>query len=364
MFKSHSFLSWTRALAIVLGSLLLLNGCGSPESRLQKAAQLAAAGEHADALELYKKVLASAHGQAWVSSAWLGASKSQEELAKNNDALDSAKKALAAAKGDPDTLNASLQVAEMQALLDDFGGAEKTLEGLGAKAEDDPRRLAVLTKIAQAHGAAPLAVASIFLNLDAVRMAVGKVEAVPGIDSNKFPYVERYVEKGGDEKIKSPDGKHLLWRGKALDGYYLYTSDAAGKGVVKIKDCKNAFQPSWAPDSKRILYSAINWKSGKRSIMLYDPEQKKPREAFGSRKGVGAMAAFSPDGSKIAFTYFGELWMMNSNGIGRTNVNLKEQIKKQVKEAALLAWSRDGAQLAYQPLGYKDIYVITFVRKL
>lgn len=204
------------------------------------------------------------------------------------------------------------------------------------------------------------------LQLDAVRMSVGKVESVSSFDPARFRHIQRYVPKGEDDKITSPDGKQQLWRGKTSQGYYLYLSDfdgPRGKHDQKIKDCKNAFQPSWSFDSKRVLYSAINWKNGKRSLVIYDLETKKKREVFSSRKGVGAMAAFSPDGSKIVFTYFDELWMMNSDGIGRTNVNLRECIKIPVKEASLLAWSADGSQLAYQPLGAREIYIITFVRK-
>jgi hypothetical protein len=201
------------------------------------------------------------------------------------------------------------------------------------------------------------------LELDAVRMNVAKIEMVSRLDQARFPYIQRYVSKGKPDKIPSPDSKRLLWRGKSAQGYYLYLSDADGKHSKKIKDCKNAYQPSWGPDSAHVLYTSVNWKTGKRNIVIYDLLARKKREVFGSRKGVGAMAAFSPNGSKIAFTYFDELWMMNSDGIGRTNVSLRDRIKVSVKEAALLAWSVDGSQLAYQPLGARDIFIITFVRK-
>jgi hypothetical protein len=212
-------------------------------------------------------------------------------------------------------------------------------------------------------GAAPLAQASEFLNLDATRMLVGSVAQGKTLDTAVFPYPQRYVEKGKDTKIPSPDGKRMLWRGLASDGYFLYVSDADGKNQKKLKQCKNAYQPSWAPDSKRVIYSSINWKTGKRSLVILDLATGKLSEGFKSSKGVGALAAFSTDGSKIAFVYAGDLWMFNANGIGLTKVNLKDQIKQRVKEAALLAWSRDGSQLAYQPMGFKDIFIITFIRR-
>jgi len=289
--------------------------------------------------------------------------RSQKQLSQLPEAKMSASNALDSSQNDPDRIAAALFLAELQVADKDYGGAEKTLARMGPATEKDPRRLALMTSIAQAGGASPLVQASEFLNLDATRMVVGRVVRTLALDPKVFPYVQRYVEKGKDTKIPSPDGKKMLWRGLAADGYFLYVSDADGKNQQKLHDCKNAFQPAWAADSKRILYSSINWDNRKRSLMIYDLGTGKKREGFKSKKGVGAMAAFSTDGSKIAFIYAGDLWMLNSNGIGLTKVNLKDVIKQRVKEATLLAWSRDGGQLAYQPMGFKDIFIINFVRR-
>jgi tetratricopeptide (TPR) repeat protein len=348
---------------LILALALLVAGCGSPEKSLKQARELASKGRHAEAVELFHKALKAPQGQPWLSSAWLDLARSEKALGKPAEAKIDALKALDAAQNDPDRAAAALFLAELQAADKDYDGAEKTLARMGPAAEKDPRRLAILNMVAQARGAAPLVLVGEFLNLDATRMVVGKVATVAALDTAAFPYVQRYVEKGKDTKIPSPDGKRMLWRGLASDGYFLYVSDADGKNQKKLKDCKNAFQPAWAPDSKRALFSAIDWKSGKRSLMLYDLESGKKREGFKSKKGVGSMAAFSTDGSKIAFVYSGDLWLLNANGIGLTKVNLKDVIKQNVKEARLLAWSRDGSQLAYQPMGFKDIFIVTFVRR-
>ena len=348
---------------IALALALFIAGCGSPEKSLKQARELASKSRHAEAVELFHQALKAPKGQPWLSSAWLDLARSEKALGKPAESKIDALKALDSAQNDPDRSAAALFLAELQAADKDYDAAEKTLSRMGPAFEKDPRRLAILNMIAQARGAAPLIQASEFLNLDATRMVVGKVTSAPSIDPAAFPYVQHYVEKGKDTKIPSPDGKRMLWRGLASDGYFLYVSDADGKNQKKLKDCKNAFQPAWAPDSKRVLFSAIDWKSGKRSLMLYDLELAKKREGFKSKKGVGSMAAFSTDGSKIAFVYSGDLWLLNANGIGLTKVNLKDVIKQNVKEARLLAWSRDGSQLAYQPMGFKDIFIVTFVRR-
>jgi tetratricopeptide (TPR) repeat protein len=349
------------ALALLLA--LWMAGCGSPESNLQKARDLAAQGRYADAVELYQKALANPAGQPWLSSAWLDLARSQKLMGDPAAARISANQALATATTEPARFSAQLFLAELLIGDKDLAGAEKTLNGMDPATEKDPRRMALRTELAKAMGAAPLIQASEFIGLDATRMVVGKVAKTRNIDTTVFPYVQRYVEKGKDTKIPSPDGKKMLWRGLSSDGYFLFISDADGRNQERLKDCKNAFQPSWAPDSKRVIFSSINWKTRSRSLIIFDTSSGKGREGFKSKKGVGAMAAFSTDGSKIAFVYAGDLWMLNSNGIGLSKVNLKDQIKQRVKEASLLAWSRDGSQLAYQPKGYKDIFIINFVRR-
>lgn len=348
----------------VFAALLIFSaGCGSPETSLKKARDLAAKGRYTEAVEIFRKVIKNNKGELWLSSAWLDMAKSEKQLSQIPEAKMSGTSALDTAQNDADRIAAALFLAELQMADKEYSLAEKTLAKMGPAGEKDPRRLAMLSTIAQSRGAAPLVVASEFLNLDATRMVVGKVTRALTLDPKVFPYVQHYVEKGKDTKIPSPDGKKLLWRGLASDGYFLYVSDADGKNQQKLKDCKNAFQPAWAADSKRILFSSINWHSSKRSLMLFDLSTGKKREGFKSKKGVGAMAAFSTDGSKIAFVYMGDLWMLNANGIGLTKVNLKDVIKQRVKEASLLAWSRDGSQLAYQPMGFKDIFIINFVRR-
>jgi tetratricopeptide (TPR) repeat protein len=349
--------------ALLVALCLLVAGCGSPESSLKKARELAAAGRHAEAVDIYQKVISRQKGEAWLSSAWLDMARSQKELGSHPQAKASAGSALETAQNDPDRLAAVLFLADLQVQDKEFDPAEATLKRLAASAEKDPRRLALMAAIAQGKGGSPMVQASEFLNLDATRMVVGKVTRTNALDAKVFPYVQHFVEKGKDTKIVSPDGKRFLWRGLAADGYFLYVSDIDGKNQVKLRDCKNAYQPAWAPDSKRILFSSINWLTRRRSIMIYDLQSKAKQKGFDSKKGMGAMASFSTDGSKIAFIYLGDLWLRNSNGIGLTKVNLKDVVKQKVKEAVLLAWSRDGSQLAYQPMGYKDIFIVTFVRK-
>ncbi len=361
--KIYSYLkSATRWLSLALIATML-SSCSNPAKLAKSGIDLSKAGKHSEAIKTLNKALLKGQDQAWAPDAWLALARSQKATQHLADAQLSARRALDTAKDDTVLIEAALLLAELALLNKDLSEAQTALAKLGDRANGDARKIKLEAELMALTGGKPINASELW-GEDAVRMGVGKVDTVLALDPAYFNFVNRYVPKGKDEKILSPDGKRKAWRGLSKTGYYLFVSDADGKNVQRLDKAKNAFQPSWAPDSKRVIYSAMNWATRQRSINVYDLQTKEVKKAFSSRKKMGALSAFSPDGTKIAFTYFGELWMMNANGIGRTLINLKDQIKKTVDDAGLLAWSRDGSALAYQPLGSKEIHIIRFQRKI
>jgi dipeptidyl aminopeptidase/acylaminoacyl peptidase len=194
--------------------------------------------------------------------------------------------------------------------------------------------------------------------LDAVRLGVGRVDRALAWDRAAYPVASQFQDPRVLTKLPSPDGQHLIWRAADKKGYCLFLSDANGSNVKRLDACKNGYQPTWSPDGKKILFSAMDWNIEARNLFLYDLAKKKSLRAFNAKKKVGPLASFSPDGKKILFTYFDDLWMMNANGIGLSLLNVSGKIAKPIGDAALIAWSRDGSAFSYQMRGDATVYVV------
>lgn len=200
--------------------------------------------------------------------------------------------------------------------------------------------------------------------LDAVRLGVSKVEKASAINKAAFPVDSLFQDPREVTKLRSPDGKKLVWRGLDKKGYCLFLSDADGKNEKRLNLCKNGYQPTWSPDGKFILFSAMDWRIEARNLFLYDIAKNRVLRAFNAKRKVGPLASFSPDGKKILFSYFDDLWLMNANGIGRSLLNVSGKIDKPIGDAEEIAWSKDGSAFAYKMRGEATVYVVTLAPKI
>lgn len=200
--------------------------------------------------------------------------------------------------------------------------------------------------------------------LDAVRLGVSKVDKAASINKAAFPVSSLFQDPRDVTKLLSPDGRKLVWRGLDKKGYCLFLSDANGKGQKRLDACKNGYQPTWSPDGSHILFSAMDWRIEARNLFLYDIATKKVLRAFNAKKKVGPLASFSPDGKKILFSYFDDLWLMNASGIGRSLLNVSGKIGKPIGDAEEIAWSKDGSAFCYKMRGEATVYVVTLAPKI
>ena len=254
----------------------------------------------------------------------------------------------------------SLVLSALLALAPALSAAPKKAEGAKAPAA---AKAGGATAKAAAPRAASMSPKDIGL-LDAVRLGVGKVEKAAGLNKAAFPDITSYQDPRKVVKVASPDGKKLVWRGLDKKGYCLFLSDANGKGEKRLDACHNGFQPTWSPDGKKILFRAMDWRIEAFNLFLYDMATAKVQRAFNAKKKVGALASFSPDGKKILFNYFDDLWLMNTNGIGRSLLNVSGKIEKAIGDAEQIAWSKDGSAFCYQMRGDSTVYVVTLAPKI
>jgi hypothetical protein len=355
-------------------AFLLLAACAkSPDQQLSSARSQAKAGKHDKAVSIYDKLLEAPGSHAAVA---------QLERAQSLYALkqyaEAARGALAAAQGQGPVAAKPARVLALQALsmADDKVEGAKVLALLGPDAMSDPavaeaaKRLglgAPAPAAAAASGAAPKSGRKLDLaHTNALHVDISAVMEAASADPSTYSVRVAFQDPKQVVKVPSPDGKQLVWR--ALDqgkGYYLWLSGADGKDPKRLDACKNGFQPVWSPDGKRILFSAMDWRTEERNLFIYDLAKGKSRRAFNASKKVGPLAAWSPDGSKIVFTYFDELWIMNANGIGRGLLNLGGRMKMNVEDAGLFAWSQDGSRLAYAPQSDPSkVYLIDLTSKI
>jgi dipeptidyl aminopeptidase/acylaminoacyl peptidase len=200
--------------------------------------------------------------------------------------------------------------------------------------------------------------------VDATRLCIATVTTAPDLDTEAFPYVTEFQDPRIVVKVPSPDKRRLVWRGQDSEGYWLFLSDADGRHTRRLDRCRNGYEPVWSPDSKRILYSAMDWRRFERNLSIYSIHSgKNSVRAFNSKERLGALAAWSPDGGKIVFNYFGNLWIMNSDGIGCVLLDLSRLIGQPVREPGSIAWSRDGRLLAYQMRGDSKVYILTLAKR-
>ncbi|MGH7441078.1 MAG: TolB family protein [bacterium] len=202
--------------------------------------------------------------------------------------------------------------------------------------------------------------------VDALNLVLGRIQVLRswaelGPD---FSWMTRFQDPKRVVKVESPNGQSHVWRGRDREGYWLYYQ-ARGHRAQRLTACHNAYQPVWSPNSREVAYFAMDWPSHVRGLYVIAPQAgkvSKPRLEFSADGHLGASASWSPDGGKIVFDYYGKLWIVNSNGIGRSLLDLSGRMHQPVLDAQRIAWNKDGSRLAWQTHGESKVTVMDLKR--
>ena len=161
------------------------------------------------------------------------------------------------------------------------------------------------------------------------------------------------------EPTWSPDGSKIafvLWtdersQGRRFDRRHIFTVGADGTGAKQLTTgAVEDSMPTWSPDGRKLVFSRQTWSEesaeGRRGIEWFiatvDANGRNLREIT---RGPFSEThpSWSPDGSRIALEWNGQLAVMDPDGTDIEPLPIDHELNSWSK----LSWSPDGDQLAF-----------------
>jgi Tol biopolymer transport system component len=154
------------------------------------------------------------------------------------------------------------------------------------------------------------------------------------------------VDGGGETKLTntpqdhkqsppawSPDGRRVAF--EAIPGpesfFEIYVVNSDGSALMRLTHtAENDDTPYWSPDGRRIAFLTDRDRGqlhDSREIYVMRPDGRKQTNLTNTPGGTDPsgnsefLRGWSPDGRKILYVRNGEIWVMNANGKGQTNLN-------------------------------------------
>ncbi len=156
-----------------------------------------------------------------------------------------------------------------------------------------------------------------------------------------------------EAKVLSPQGDWVVSRKQVSHSYYLYLAKndpKAGKLRFNIiPHTSGANLPNWSPDEANLVYLRVT--GAGRRLDRIELKTDKTQTLFHSEDAtLGLYPVYHPSGSKIAFVYAGNVWLVNADGTDKSLLKTNERLDY----TAHLTWSGDGTMLRCEQNGKKE----------
>jgi Tol biopolymer transport system component len=145
----------------------------------------------------------------------------------------------------------------------------------------------------------------------------------------------------------SADGRRIAYcSGQGGGPVQVWTMKQNGTDKQQVTHMSGpAIFPDFSPDGSKLVFTAKPADSPTRDIYVIASDGS-GLTRLTSGQGNNAYPAYSPDGSKIVFdsdrSGTWQVWLMNADGTGQTQLTFDPQPKDQVPD-----WSPDGSKIAY-----------------
>ena len=144
----------------------------------------------------------------------------------------------------------------------------------------------------------------------------------------------------------SPDGTRIVYGRKGFDTFAaeIFVMNADGSGAVKIAG--NVYQQNtraaWSPNGTRLAYIGTN-----NAIFVVNADGTGLSRLPVSPASVNDLA-WSPDGSKFAYSNGKDIFVMGIDGSGQTNLTQdRPRVEGEPVASVLPKWSPDGARILF-----------------
>jgi Tol biopolymer transport system component len=153
----------------------------------------------------------------------------------------------------------------------------------------------------------------------------------------------------------SPDGTRIAFEGTPQTGPQgVYVMNADGNGVQRLTDpSRPAGYPDWSPDGSMLVFSQgfepAPSGTGGVEIWIMDADGGNAHHVTGdegdtSHESVDYGPRWSPDGGSIVFTHDRDIYVVNVDGTGLTNLTLESGTDFYDRDPD---WSSDGSRIVF-----------------